>query len=207
MKDHSANNAVAEDNARAAPAPRRAWHRDWLLLGAIAATFAADRLTKEFIKANFYIGESWPAEGFVRITHGTNTGTAFGLLQNQTLFLIVASVAAIGFLAYFYRAYAMPKPILRFAIGLQLGGAFGNLFDRVAYGRVTDFIDVGPWPIFNIADSAICVGIATLIVMLAFFDRAPQDAKASQDAAPSSAARPDVPSSDAPHPTTEGEPR
>ena len=183
--------------------PRRAWRRDRLLptiaaLGAsiggacrslsadrlllltIAAVFAADQLTKFIIKSNMRIGESWPAEGLVRITHGTNTGTAFGLLPNQTLFLIFASLIAIGFLVYFYRAYALPKPILRFAIGLQLGGAFGNLFDRIAFGAVTDFIHVGWWPIFNIADSSICVGMATLAIVVILFDRAPKTQAAAE---------------------------
>ena len=73
---------------------------------------------------------------------------------NQTTLLIVVSLVAIGFLFYFYRAHAMPSLVLRFAIGLQLGGAFGNLIDRVLNGEVVDFIDVGPWPIFNLADSS-----------------------------------------------------
>ena len=146
------------------------WQRDWILVATIAAVFAADQFTKFIIKGTLRLGESWPADGLIRITHGSNTGTAFGLLPNQTLFLIFASIIAIGFLVYFYRAYALPRPILRLAIGLQLGGAFGNLFDRVAFGAVTDFIDVGWWPIFNIADSSICVGMATLIIVLLLFD-------------------------------------
>ena len=172
----------------------RAWHKDRLLLFTIAAVFAVDQLTKFIIKSNMRIGESWPAEGLVRLTHGTNTGTAFGLFPDQTLFLIFASLIAIGFLVYFYRAYALPKPILRFAIGLQLGGAFGNLFDRIAFGAVTDFIHVGwcPifniadssicvwWPIFNIADSSICVGMATLAIVVILFDRTPKAQAAAE---------------------------
>lgn len=150
---------------------KMSWQRDWILLLTIPSVFILDQATKFAVKGTMRLGESWPAEGLVRITHGANTGTAFGLLPNQTLFLIFASIIAIGFLIYFYRAYALPRPILRLAIGLQLGGAFGNLFDRVAFGAVTDFIDVGWWPIFNIADSSICVGMATLIVMLLLFDR------------------------------------
>ena len=146
------------------------WQRDWILFATIAAVSATDQLTKFAIKGTLRLGESWPAEGLIRLTHGANTGTAFGLLSNQTLFLIFASIIAIGFLVYFYRAYALPRPILRLAIGLQLGGAFGNLFDRVAFGAVTDFIDVGWWPIFNIADSSICVGMATLVIVLLLFD-------------------------------------
>ena len=160
-------------------AERLNWYRDWILLLTIPTVFVADQITKFAIKGTLRLGESWPTEGLIRLTHGANTGTAFGLLPNQTLFLIFASIIAIGFLFYFYRAYALPRPILRLAIGLQLGGAFGNLFDRVAFGAVTDFIDVGWWPIFNIADSSICVGMAALIVVLLLFDR-----KQEADAAP-----------------------
>ena len=159
--------------------PLWVWRRDGVLLLIIVAVFILDQLTKFAIKGTLRLGESWPTEGFIRITHGANTGTAFGLLPNQTLFLIFASIIAIGFLVYFYRAYALPRPILRLAIGLQLGGAFGNLFDRVTFGAVTDFIDVGWWPIFNIADSSICVGMATLIIVLLLFDR--KDTRADMD--------------------------
>lgn len=159
------------------------WYRDWILLLTIPIVFVADQLTKFAIKGTLRLGESWPAEGLIRLTHGANTGTAFGLLPNQTVFLIFASIFAIGFLIYFYRAYALPNPLLRLAIGLQLGGAFGNLFDRVAYGAVTDFIDVGRWPIFNIADSSICVGMATLVIVLLLFDRK----QGAADSAPNTA--------------------
>lgn len=161
---------TAQEPTSRAPSQRRSWQPDWILVVAIVAVLVADQLTKFAVKGTMRLGESWPAEGLVRITHGSNTGTAFGLFPNQTVLLIFASIIAIGFLVYFYRAYALPRPILRLAIGLQLGGAFGNLFDRVAFGAVTDFIDVGWWPIFNIADSSICVGMATLIVVLLLFD-------------------------------------
>ena len=163
MEEHRRlEEAAVEEEGQAWWAPF--W--DWRLLGTVVSVFVADQVTKQIIKATLPIGASWPADGLVRLTHGTNTGTAFGLLLNQTTFLIFASLVAIGFLVYFYRAYALEKPILRYAIGLQLGGAFGNLLDRVAFGRVTDFVDVGWWPIFNVADSAICVGMATLIIVI-----------------------------------------
>ena len=110
--------------------------------------------------------ESWPKTGFLRITNSSNTGTAFGLLQDQTAFLIVASVFAIGFLYYFYRTQALNNHLFKLAIGLQLGGALGNLIDRVRLGAVVDFVDVGPWPIFNIADSSIVSGIVILIAVI-----------------------------------------
>jgi signal peptidase II len=151
------------------------WYKDWILLSTLPAVLVVDQLTKLFIKSNFQLWQSWPQEGFLRLTYVTNTGTAFGLLQNQTLFLILASFIAVGFLVYFYRTHAVVRPLLRLSIGLQLGGAFGNLIDRVTVGAVVDFIDVGWWPIFNIADSSIVVGMTILIITLLFFDNDPED--------------------------------
>ena len=148
-----------------APAPRIRWYRDRILLFAIPTVFLFDQITKYLVKSNLRLHESWPSEGFVRITYGTNSGTAFGLFPNQTVFLIVSSVLAIGFIFYFYRVHATPSRLLRLAIGLQLGGAAGNLFDRLRQGFVVDFIDVGRWPVFNIADSSIVVGIGLLIAV------------------------------------------
>ncbi len=142
---------------------RLPWQRSHLLIFTILGVLALDQLTKYLIRSYLELGESWPAEGFVRLTHGTNSGTAFGLFPNQTFILILASLIAIGFLYYFYRSQAGPRALLRFTIGLQLGGAFGNLIDRVRDGAVVDFIDIGPWPIFNVADSSIVVGISLLV--------------------------------------------
>lgn len=141
----------------------------WLLLA--PAAFALDQLTKLFVRSNFELGESWPATGLFRLTYGTNTGTAFGLFPNQTLALILASFVAIGFLVYFYRAHGLNRPLLRAAIGMQLGGALGNLVDRLTTGAVVDFIDVGPWPIFNVADSCIVVGMIVLVSVLVLAER------------------------------------
>ena len=125
-----------------------------------------DQVTKRLVSSNMSLGESIPAEGWVRITYGVNTGAAFGLFQDHTLLLTVLSVFAIGFLVYFYRAHSQLHPMFRLALGLQLGGAFGNLIDRVRLGSVVDFIDVGPWPIFNVADSAVVTGVALLAFLV-----------------------------------------
>ncbi len=142
----------------------------WILVGVAVITLLADQVTKYLIRDNMAIGESWPREGFFRITHGTNTGTAFGLFPDQTLLLTIASVVAIGFIIYFYKAHGGQTWLSGLNIGLLLGGAFGNLIDRVVAGRVTDFIDVGAWPIFNIADSAVVVGITLLIANMLLFE-------------------------------------
>ena len=148
-----------------------AWYRDWLLVATLGTVLAVDQISKHLVRTYMELGDSWPSTGVFRLTHGTNTGSAFGLFPNQTLVLIVASVVAIGFLVYFYRAHAPPRRTLRLAIGLQLGGALGNLIDRVRDGEVVDFIDVGWWPIFNLADSSIVVGMALLIGILLLGDR------------------------------------
>ena len=90
-------------------------------------------------------------------------GAAFGFFPNQTLFLVLASFVGIGVLLIFYRANSLNSTLLRLSLGLQLGGAIGNLVDRVRLGYVVDFIDVGAWPVFNLADSAIVVGLIGLL--------------------------------------------
>jgi signal peptidase II len=156
---------------------RMSWYRDRVLLLVVGVVLAVDQLTKYIVVETLRLHESWPEDGFFRFTHGTNSGTAFGLFSNQTFFLIIFSAGAIGFIYYFYRSHAMPSLLLRLAMGLQLGGALGNLLDRVRSGKVVDFFDVGQWPIFNIADSAILTGI-TLLIVITFFAR---DEKSKQE--------------------------
>lgn len=139
-------------------------YRDRILLATLGIVIGLDQLTKFLVRENLALRESVPADGFFRLTHHTNTGTIFGLFPSATVVLTVVSVLAIGFLVYFYRSQRTLSPLMRLAIGLLLGGAFGNLIDRVVSGGVTDFIDVGRWPIFNIADASITVGIFMLIV-------------------------------------------
>ena len=153
--------------------------REWIIAATALATLAADQVTKYLVRENMAIGESWPREGFFRLTHGTNTGSAFGLFQDQTTILTIASLFAIGFIIYFYRSHSDRTWITRVTVGLLLGGAVGNLIDRVVAGRVTDFIDVGPWPIFNLADSSITVGITLLIASLALTGGKPEEVESS----------------------------
>jgi signal peptidase II len=124
---------------------------------------ALDQVTKHLVRTNLALGESVPEEGPLRITHVTNTGAAFGILQGQTLFLMVTTFFGLAAILLYYLYPPMEHGILRLALGLQLGGATGNLADRVRLGKVTDFIDVGPWPAFNVADSSIVVGVAIII--------------------------------------------
>lgn len=151
-------------------APRRfaaaALLRDWLVLPIALLVWGLDQLAKAAIVRWIEFGQSIPESGFVRLTFTTNTGSAFGLFPNQSLALIVASFLAVGVLLLFYGSRAKHSSSVRLSIGLQLGGAFGNLSDRLVRGYVVDFVHIGPWPVFNLADSTIVVG---LILLLAIF--------------------------------------
>ena len=134
-------------------------YRDWTLLQLAALALALDQLTKFVVRQTLEWHHSWPATGVFRFTHIHNTGSAFGLFQDQNLPLLFVSLVGVLVLAYIYQSQERPTNLLRVSIALMLGGALGNLIDRIHQGHVTDFIDVGPWPVFNLADSAIVVGL------------------------------------------------
>jgi len=109
--------------------------------------------------------------GLFRLTHVHNTGAAFGLFQGQSFPLTIVGLVSVAFILlyalFLYRQFPLLDNRLgKSALGLILGGAVGNLTDRLRFGYVTDFIDVGIWPAFNIADSAITVGTIILACSL-----------------------------------------
>jgi signal peptidase II len=141
--------------------------RDYLfLLGIAGLVITLDQLTKTVVRANLGVGEIWtpfPQISFLRIVHWHNTGAAFGLFRDFSLvFTILAFVVSGAILYYFPRVPREDWP-LRLAMGLQLGGAIGNLIDRLLIGWVTDFVSVGTFPVFNVADASISIGVAVLI--------------------------------------------
>ncbi len=142
------------------------WVRDPYFLLAASSSFSLDQVTKAIVLNQLFYGQSVPHDGFIRITLTRNTGGVFGLFPDQTMALVLASFVAIGILFFIYRSHALSSPLLRLSLGLQLGGALGNLVDRIRLGAVTDFIDVGAWPIFNVADASIVVGIILLVFLL-----------------------------------------
>ena len=126
--------------------------------------FMIDQFTKEVVIRNLKVGYSIPESGFFRFTHVRNFGSAFSIINDANLFLMIVGIFAIIFISYFLIFYTRESNLLQIAISLQLSGAFGNIVDRIRLGSVTDFIDVGPWPVFNIADSCISVGMFLLIL-------------------------------------------
>ncbi|MDX9872719.1 MAG: signal peptidase II [Clostridia bacterium] len=129
------------------------------------AVLALDRAVKYVVTANMQVGQSIPIiETFFHITFVKNPGAAFGILTDKRWFFVVVTIAILALL--FYLAFTMGKNSKFTAVCLALicGGAIGNFIDRVASGLVTDYLDFrGIWPyIFNLADSAIVVGVILL---------------------------------------------
>ncbi len=146
----------------------------------------ADQLSKLFVESLLPLSQSWaPFAGYghlFRISHVSNTGAAFGLFPGSGgLFTWLAVFVALILVLY---NFVLPAGnlILRLALGLQIGGALGNLLDRLRLGHVTDFVDVGRWPVFNLADVAIVGGVLLLGVLLLLEPgREGQEADAAQD--------------------------
>ena len=143
-------------------APRVPVYKDFVLIQLAVLVFVIDQFTKFLVRDQLLFRESFPADGFFRFTHTHNTGSAFGIFQDQNTPLIVVSILGVGILIMIYRSQRVPSSLLRLSLGLQIGGAVGNLLDRLRLGHVTDFMDVGAWPVFNVADAAIITGLAIL---------------------------------------------
>lgn len=135
-------------------------------------TLIADWVSKAIVANNLSLYESRIPplfDRFVQITYTTNTGAAFGLFPDQGVLFVVVAVVVIAAIIAYYSQLPDGYGLARVALGLQLGGALGNLIDRLRQGYVVDFLDVNfwplkNWPVFNLADSAIVVGV----VLLAF---------------------------------------
>jgi signal peptidase II len=145
----------------------------YILAGVIVL---ADQYTKHLVRTNLAVNESWNPwpwlAPYARLLHIQNTGAAFGLFKNAGLFF--TAVAVIVSLVIIVYAGRLPPGNwwMRMALGMQLGGALGNLVDRLAFGPVTDFISLGSFAIFNVADASISLGVALLALLMLFEARA-----------------------------------
>ena len=155
-------------------APRTPIYKDWVLIELAVLVFVTDQFSKYLVREFLAFRESFPDTGFFRITHTFNTGSAFGLFQDQNTPLILVSVIGITVLLFIYRSQRLPTGLLRLSLGLQMGGAVGNLLDRLRLGHVTDWADVGPWPVFNVADASIVCGLAILAWLFIIAEQSPK---------------------------------
>lgn len=126
-----------------------------------------DQWTKQYIQQHMELGMSIPViKNIFHITYILNPGAAFGIMEHKTMFFIAIAVLLIGGILYVYPKIPAEYKLLRAGIGLMAGGAVGNVIDRARTGYVVDFFDFRIWPIFNIADIAIVVGVSLIIYTL-----------------------------------------
>jgi len=126
-----------------------------------------DQITKFLIKTNFQLNESFSLiKNIFHFTYIQNTGAGFGILKSQTLILIFISLIVIGVILYNLNKIKEKEVLLQVLVGFVLAGTIGNLIDRIVYGFVIDFFDFRIWPVFNIADSFVTIGVIGLIIYL-----------------------------------------
>lgn len=148
----------------------------------MSVVFLLDQVTKYAIKHSMELGESIPVSGdFLKITYIENPGIAFGLqIGNHLIFTILTVMVSLGIGIYLF-THRNESNCVKIGLALILGGAFGNLIDRILYTRVVDFIDIGirsfRWPVFNIADSAVVIGMVMLFIKIFILDSKKEEEK------------------------------
>jgi len=154
--------ALEEQDVAAKDMRRTRW-RFFAIAGLIVLF---DQITKAAVRGWLVRGESWPAEepllGVYRFTHVHNTGMAFGLGQGRSAVFLAIAILVVVLLSVWQWRLPAQERWLRIALAMQVGGAVGNAIDRVHQGHVTDFFDFLVFPVFNIADSAISIGVVLL---------------------------------------------
>jgi signal peptidase II len=145
--------------------------KDYLILAGVSGlVICLDQWTKWLVRENIEFGAQWLPDWLIwlspyaRIVHWYNSGAAFGMFQNGNLVFTTLAFLVIGAIIYYYPQVEAEDWTLKLAMGLQLAGAAGNLIDRLIMGKVTDFISVGSFPVFNVADSSITVGVIVLLL-------------------------------------------
>jgi signal peptidase II len=132
--------------------------------------FAFDSFIKHLVTSRLALGASTPIiKGIFHLTYVRNTGVAFGLFPDQRLFLVLIGLAVCSAVIYFYAKAKKEEVIFKFYLALILGGSLGNLYDRIFFGYVIDYLDIRVFPVFNFADVAINAGV--LLVILDFLFR------------------------------------
>ncbi len=156
-------------------APRQGLIKGMAFFLTALIVLALDQVSKFLIRANMSPGQSIPEDGLFRITYVTNIGGVFGILSNQAFLIILTTAVGIAAILLYSRYPIFKRMLVKISLGLLLGGALGNLIDRLSFGWVVDFIDIGfgqyRWPTFNLADSAIVLGVILLFYYFIFVVR------------------------------------
>ena len=144
--------------------------------GVLAAlVLVADQLTKTLVKNSLELGASRHLLPGVSLVHAENTGVAFSLLTGSEAVLVVVTFAIVGGVGVYFARHR-ERRLLWLATGLIVGGALGNLVDRIRTGAVTDFIQLPHWPAFNLADTSITFGVLTMFLVVGRGGTAPRPA-------------------------------
>jgi len=144
------------------------------LLAVAGAAVLGDQLTKHVVRTQLALGESVRVLGPFSLHRVQNSGIAFGFFSSATAVVTVLTAAAVVWMLVFFARSGARHPVIPAALGLLIGGSLSNLVDRIRLGEVTDFLDFGWWPAFNLADSFICIGVAILLGALIAADRRPK---------------------------------
>ena len=156
----------------------------WAGLATVAlAAVIADQVTKHVVTRTLGLDESVHVVGPLSIHHVQNSGIAFGLFAGATGIVTFVTAAAVVWMVVFFARSGARHPVLPAALGLLVGGSLSNLVDRIRLHHVTDFIDLGWWPAFNLADSFIVIGVAILLGGLVAADRTPKPPRRTLDVA------------------------
>lgn len=147
------------------------WRQVLWFVVAVVGIVVFDQVTKQWVRDHLMPLDVVPVFGCISLCHVCNPGSAFGIFARQSILVTLAAVAGLAAILLFSRYFRQPSKLGSLALALVFGGAVGNLIDRFRLGCVTDFIDVRlwrnfHWPAFNVADSAITVGVITLLIFI-----------------------------------------
>ena len=164
--------------------------RNYLFLFTIAGILVAlDQWTKNLIRANIPSGGTWMPEGWehlsssFRVVHWHNTGAAFGMFQDGASLFTALAFVVVAAIIWFYNEIEPSDWFLRLALAMQMGGALGNLVDRLLFdGVVTDWISIGKFAVFNVADASITVGTGVMLVGVWIMEKREKEADAREQA-------------------------
>ena len=174
--------------------------RDLILPVVALVVLVADQASKAWVTANIPLNTTLdviaPLRGIFVLTHITNSGAAFGLFPQLSIVFTFVALAVSVAIVFYYRSIPAGQWLLRLSLGLQLGGAIGNLIDRLRFGSVTDLFYVRFWPVFNVADSAIVCGVALLMWHMIRTPPKPEATAESAASPPDSPEKTDRPATD-----------
>ncbi len=139
-----------------------------LLIAIVTVIVALDQWTKILVSHKLALGESISPikalDGFFKIVHWHNTGAAFGLFQNANLVLLITSIVIVIAVLFYYQGVKKNAWLAKVSLSLIVAGALGNIVDRIKFNYVIDFLSFGKFPVFNVADSAVTVGVFLMVI-------------------------------------------